>query len=70
MQFQLTAKNDKKTVIEVYFTAFAAETARKIETPQSSITRVCTHQRRATPVTRWKDMLLHSPTAIDTKGKT
>ena len=30
MQFQLTARNDKKTVIEVYFTAFAAETARKI----------------------------------------
>ena len=30
MQFQLTAKNDKKTVIEIYFTAFAAETARKI----------------------------------------
>ena len=30
MQYTLTAKNDKKTVIEIYFTAFAAETARKI----------------------------------------
>ena len=30
MQYTLIAKNDKKTVIEVYFTAFAAETARKI----------------------------------------
>ena len=30
MQYTLTAKNDKKTVIEIYFTSFAAETARKI----------------------------------------
>ena len=30
MQYTLTAKNDQKTVIEIYFTAFAAETARKI----------------------------------------
>ena len=30
MQYTLTAKNSQKTVIEVYFTAFASETARKI----------------------------------------
>lgn len=46
-----------------------AEIARKFETPKSTITMICTHQRRSTTVTRWKAILLHSPTTIDKKGK-
>lgn len=42
--------------------------AEKFEVSKSTISMICSYQRRATTIARWKAMLLHFPVTLTTKG--
>jgi len=44
--------------------------AAKFEKPKSTIHMICTYQRRAVTIARWKVLLLHTPISLTNKPET